>query len=209
MGLDFDFVHVCGINWKHNGSLPVARLIDPGLIIGFDGPVLNGDLHPMSVRLLVSFLEDNPFRYCFCTPLGRDNEQLVVTGGHIEPCNPGEQFEPETDPLKLVNAVRIRLAAEVFRVLRPGSAVHVVVQGDFIRGRHHKTGELRAVDGNHMPPWLPQRLLPDGVRAGQPGSGDGIEGGVFESWFLIEPFDPGDPSNPFGPHVGNGVIFGP
>jgi len=44
-----------------------------------------------------------------------------------------------------------------------------VVVGDFIRDRNK-----RAVDGNHLPPWVPNRP-----------SGDGIEGGTFESWFQV------------------------
>lgn len=45
----------------------------------------------------------------------------------------------------------------------------VFAKGDFIRD---KSGH--GVDGDHLPPWLPARP-----------TGDGIEGGTFESWFTL------------------------
>jgi len=56
---------------------------------------------------------------------------------------------------------------------KPAEAVsgplRIVLKGDFIRD---ESG--RGVDANHLPPWLPERL-----------SGDGVEGGTFESWLSI------------------------
>ncbi|HEY6352718.1 MAG TPA: hypothetical protein VI636_25255 [Candidatus Angelobacter sp.] len=47
--------------------------------------------------------------------------------------------------------------------------LRIFVKGDFIRD---KSGH--GVDGDHLPPWLPARP-----------TGDGIEGGTFESWFTV------------------------
>ena len=44
------------------------------------------------------------------------------------------------------------------------------MKGDFIRDE-----KGLAVDADHLPPWLPNH-----------GTGDGVEGGTFESWFRIE-----------------------
>lgn len=52
----------------------------------------------------------------------------------------------------------------------PKGRYRVVVVGDFIRGDGGK-----AVDADHLPGWLPSRP-----------TGDGVEGGIFESWFVIE-----------------------
>jgi hypothetical protein len=52
----------------------------------------------------------------------------------------------------------------------PKGRYRVVVIGDYIRGDGGK-----AVDANHLPGWLNARP-----------TGDGVEGGTFESWFLIE-----------------------
>jgi hypothetical protein len=53
----------------------------------------------------------------------------------------------------------------------PPGAYRVLLKGDFVRG----LGD-RAVDGNHLPQWV-----------GSPNyrSGDGIEGGTFESWLSL------------------------
>jgi hypothetical protein len=53
--------------------------------------------------------------------------------------------------------------------------VRVLLHGDLIADQPPAPGVAgRGVDGNHLPPWLPTRR-----------SGDGIEGGLFESWFTV------------------------
>jgi hypothetical protein len=68
-----------------------------------------------------------------------------------------------------VNGVRFVLAEE--DQLASGSTVRVVVKGDFIRDASAKH---YAIDADHLPPWLPAHE-----------TGDGIEGGTFESWFTL------------------------
>jgi hypothetical protein len=53
--------------------------------------------------------------------------------------------------------------------IRPGMRVRVLVNGDFIRDF-----DGRGVDADHLPKWLPDRR-----------TGDGVEGGMFESWFSV------------------------
>jgi hypothetical protein len=45
----------------------------------------------------------------------------------------------------------------------------VIVKGDFIRDK-----DGRALDADHLPKWLPNRK-----------TGDGVEGGTFESWIIV------------------------
>ena len=61
-GLDPDLTHICAINWVHPRSLTDKHINDPanatpstnlarGLLVAFDRPVLNGDLHEQSFML--------------------------------------------------------------------------------------------------------------------------------------------------------------
>ena len=52
--------------------------------------------------------------------------------------------------------------------MRP-NRYRVMLKSDFIRDKKGK-----AVDGDHLPEWLPNRR-----------TGDGVEGGTFESFFVI------------------------
>jgi hypothetical protein len=66
--------------------------------------------------------------------------------------------------------------AKTFRQIEvlqpPAQKIRVIAKGDFIRDDSSKQ---RAIDGDHLPPWLPN--CP---------TGDGIEGGTFESWIAIK-----------------------
>ena len=84
-----------------------------------------------------------------------------MTSG-FSPAQPNQNVE--------VNAIQIRFGV-ISQVLE-SEWVRVRVYGDFIRGRHHVSGEFFGVDADHLPKWLPGRK-----------SGDGIEGGTFASWF--------------------------
>jgi hypothetical protein len=73
-----------------------------------------------------------------------------------------------------VNGVRIVPDSKTMQQLieLKSPKLRVVVKGDFIRDA---TSQQRAIDGDHLPPWLPAQR-----------TGDGIEGGTFESWILIQ-----------------------
>jgi hypothetical protein len=98
----------------------------------------------------------------------------------------------------MASAVRIgrRLMPELFALMRGGDVnLRLLVRGDFIRGVHRKTGELVALDADHVPKLDPP--APPG--APQPGvaprwlepkdgrhSGDGVAGGTFRSWVTLQ-----------------------
>jgi hypothetical protein len=52
----------------------------------------------------------------------------------------------------------------------PAGLYRVFLKGDLVRDQRDL-----AVDANHLPTWLPNRI-----------TGDGVEGGVFESWFRLD-----------------------
>ncbi len=167
-GLDPDLPHICVISWEHAGQLSPGQLVEQGLVIGFDTQVRNSDLHRMSIRLLVEHFENDNQLTCWCEP------DIELSGVIFEQrCNLEFGFGTENDPNAEVNGVQILLSNR--GIIQRGMRVRVLINGDFIRGRHLATGEFRGGDFNHLPPWLPNTR-----------TGDGVEGGTFESWFTIE-----------------------
>lgn len=77
-------------------------------------------------------------------------------------------------PDEFVNGARF-LAANVDRL--PDGMYRVILEGDLIRDRGG-----RGVDANHLPKWLPKRP-----------TGDGVEGGIFQSWFALQEGDAPQP----------------
>jgi hypothetical protein len=160
-GLDPNLTHVCGINWTHRGAFGLAEFRELGLLIAFDKAVHSDDIiapngdHSLLV-LARSFDPDNPLS-CWRQVPGK-----IEPGNFTEPCNTSSQFTPQSG---LVFGLRFRPDTD----LSPFNEVRVVLKGDLIRDEKGK-----GVDGNHLPPWLPKRR-----------SGDGIEGGAFDSWFKL------------------------
>jgi hypothetical protein len=168
-GLDPDYCHICAISWKHADENAPRDRLDQALVIAFDSPVLNGDLNRMSVSVEMIHLSEG-FR-CWCEPA----QLKLLSGAQLKkPCDLESQIEPVDDPEAEVNALIIAFAS-VNDVVKSGGRVRVRINGDLIRGRHRKTGEWRGADFDHLPPWLDQRR-----------TGDGVEGGTFESWFKIK-----------------------
>jgi hypothetical protein len=126
------------------------------------------------------------------------NDRLI--GGQIEKeCDARSKFTPGPDASGMVTALRIQLPSNLLNLASPGAdlvlRIHIIIDGDFIRGVHHKTKQLRALDGDHLPklktPSPPGPPSPGEVPIWmQPGddrySGDGVEGGTFRSWFDIK-----------------------
>jgi competence ComEA-like helix-hairpin-helix protein len=83
-----------------------------------------------------------------------------------EDCLTSPEFQIVTDPDELATGARFLPA----RPFEPDREYRVMVKGDFIRDQ-----DGRAVDANHLPKWLPDER-----------TGDGVEGGLFESWFFLE-----------------------
>jgi hypothetical protein len=207
-GLDWDLPHICDISWPHGKSLaadeydwtygkPLTHLPPPPhLSVLFDTDVVNADLDENSIRVSVGTAKTDRQRaiglWCWC-----DLVIKIETGIVQERCNPKSKFEPAKAGTPTVNALRITLpyASELENLLENSPVrkirVRILIEGDFIRGVHRKTKELRALDGDHVPKTDPPIPPVPGQTPHwmQPGdsrySGDGVEGGTFESWFDV------------------------
>ncbi|MBK6325157.1 MAG: helix-hairpin-helix domain-containing protein [Chloroflexi bacterium] len=171
-GLDPDLTHICNINWKHGEATDPGLLKEMGLLIAFDNDVWNEDIHRHSIRVLVEEVDRETMTACWCEllPAGWPNQkELQLQGVRFKDlCEPFSGFEeifPAGEPGLPANGARFFPA----RGFETGRVYRVIVQGDFIRDVKE-----RAVDGDHLPPYVPNRR-----------SGDGLEGGTFESWFVL------------------------
>ncbi|MCI0576998.1 MAG: collagen-like protein [Chloroflexi bacterium] len=182
-GLDPNLTHICGVNWDHNQGTPAEQLIIAGidleglvLAIAFSDQVVAENLNLMSVRLLTNLPTETgdalPVN-CFCEVLATilpaefdlapddrgDGTTCLILSGRL--LDPGELAG---------NGVVINLPA----VPEP-RLFRVQVLGDFIADRT-LIGAGVSIDGNHLVPWLPLHR-----------TGDGVPGGLFESWFTLLP----------------------
>jgi hypothetical protein len=161
--------HIQTVNWIHGlfGPTPLARIRrQEGLCIAFDADdVFSEDLHEQSMVVQVRTESTQPVPggritvVCWCEVRGRVQPGNFATlGDALSP------FAPTAPaPGLLVNGVRF-VSEEVLE----GSTYRVLLKGDYVRGR----GKL-CVDANHLQPWVQDPSYR---------SGDGIEGGLFESW---------------------------
>lgn len=161
--------HVCAINWPHRDRMSLEKLKENGLRIGFDLPVIFKDIDDRSLEVQVEVNHDGAI--CWCNWLSDPRRGFA-----------GLKFETQCENIEAAGIVAPGPQGEVEGVLwRPGSAPRSIEDGSRIRVLLH--GDLiadvngRSVDGNHLSPWL-----------GTPGtkSGDGIAGGMFESWFVLK-----------------------
>jgi hypothetical protein len=170
-----DFAHICAINWVHptpplivdgkdnpTNITSINNLKDNGVLIAFDRPVLNGDIHRHSFMVLVKHRDDQSRTDCWCElPIGR------VGGVQFErDCEILSDFTETNDPNATVNGAQF-LPGRLGFVEK--QEYRVILKGDFIRDAKNEKG----IDADHLPPWLPKRP-----------TGDGTEGGTFESWFV-------------------------
>jgi len=165
------------------------------LVIAFDTRMLASDLDTDTIIVSVERDEGDvvPLR-CWCDLDLRDR----IERGRVQTrCEARSKFVPGIDGAGFVTAVRIHLTDELRRfadregVLR----LRVIVKGDFVRGAYKGDIEnLRALDADHLPkvdppspPGPPQPgVKPEWMVTGDGRfSGDGVEGGTFESWFAI------------------------
>lgn len=163
--LDPTLAHICAISWPHAGQMSLSRLRERRFLeIAFDRPVRSGDIDDITFMVLVETLDENRLT-CWCqlrperVQRVRYERECDLDGGFGEvPANAPDDL-----------ATGARYEPQTFDLLRPGRRPRVIVQGDLIRDDRG-----RGCDLNHLPPWVPQRR-----------TGDGIEGGVFESWFRL------------------------
>ncbi|MGF6870987.1 YncE family protein [Paraburkholderia sp. MM5477-R1] len=163
-GIRTDLTGISALNWTHGGSLSTQDLMRSGLVISFSAPVQTSDLHDQSIMLLVPQVSkrvaDLPVT-CWC--------QLAVPITALNLVTP-----PTTPPT--CNAVGMKLNDSQVNALMEKSkslALRVQVHGDLIRDKNNL-----GLDANHLPPWLPPP-----PKTGK--TGDGIPGGLFESWFTL------------------------
>lgn len=201
IGLDWDLPHICDFNWKHGETVNRQDFLKnrTQLVVVFDTPMLNADIHENSVSVSVGRFRDEQgvLQWCWCDL--SLNDRLV--GGRIErECDARSKFTPGPDANDMVTALRIQLPTNLLNLAETGTGklalrIHIIIDGDFIRGVHHKTKELRALDGDHLPklknpspPGPPSPgESPEWMQLGDNRfSGDGIEGGTFTSWFDIK-----------------------
>jgi hypothetical protein len=170
-GIDPDLVKICQINWVHPDSqrtppalnlTSAAMLNANGLQLAFTDDVLNGDIHDQSFMVLAMHFEDNPGLNCWC-----EIPKRVLTGTRTTgPCDVSKPPPKRlTKPDDAANGLLFIPASPFVE----NTTYRVVLKGDFIRD----VKNLKAVDADHLPKWLNSRK-----------SGDGIEGGTFESWFV-------------------------
>lgn len=165
-----DLTHICAINWIH----PRAPIDDPsnltplpavsdGLMVAFDKPVRSGDIHRHSFIVQRGEFNDAAGGkvICWC-----DVPPEVIRGVKFESDCKISEFETVPDPNDFVNGA---LFIPSNRFL-PDFEYRVVIKGDYIRDEND-----RALDADHLPQWLPNRP-----------TGDGVEGGTFESWFMLK-----------------------
>jgi hypothetical protein len=151
------------VNWRHGAPESVTRIRQQGFRIAFDTQqVESKDLHLQSFIVQRRHLQtvDDPAGSvqlaCWCELQGR-----VISGNFT--------------PLGDVNGAfaqaggNVNGAIFVAENVLPGE-YRVLLKGDYVRAK----GD--AVDADHLPPWV-----------GSPNyiTGDGIEGGLFESWLTL------------------------
>jgi hypothetical protein len=167
-------VHICGINWDHGKTASAAvlqALQKNGILIAFDGQVRNIDIHAESFLVLFS-----PPLNASAPPVSRTWVELVA-----------EQLSGATVTTSPFTGGNGCIITGVGSTATPGQ--DVPVNGAFFRPRQQFiTGDYRvvlrsdfvrdtkgrAVDGDHLPAWVPTTK-----------TGDGIQGGTFESWFTV------------------------
>lgn len=166
------YTSICGISWPHRGRVKREELEENGLLIAFSRKIRAGDINRHTFQLLTGIEEDGLMSWReLATRQGRGAEQvrgveLLVEEGPNGTCSivAVENFHPNTN--KFVNGAWLRPT----NVPSGALTLRVVLKGDLIQDEQHL-----GIDANHLPPWLPQRP-----------TGDGIEGGTFESWFTLE-----------------------
>jgi hypothetical protein len=166
-GLDPDLTHICAISWEHRRAARPSDLRAVGLVVAFDREVLHADIDHLSFMVLGERLERDLEAQaewlCWCQLQPR-----LVSGVRLRERCGTEVAEIGPDDAGRCDGAVYRIANP--EVLQRGMRLRVLVNGDLIRDR-----DGRGVDADHLPPWLPDRP-----------TGDGVEGGMFESWLTVE-----------------------
>ncbi len=161
-GLIPNLTHICGINWKHNGTVSSSVIRQFGLLVGFDAPIQSGDIGVQTFIVLAKTPGAN--LTCWCEVPAKAvqavNLNSKMTGTKTCDINLDQKAAGPT-----ANGAQFIPGSGT---LAPGD-YRVIVKGDFIRDQ-----KLISVDADHLAPWLPNAP-----------TGDLIAGGTFESWFTV------------------------
>jgi DNA-binding beta-propeller fold protein YncE len=169
-----DLVGIQAISWTHGGVFGSPQnLLNKELSIAFTAQVQFKDISQQSVQVLVPTKGTTTGMVIWAeltTPV------VTIQGGSFASTgNVSTVFTAGDSSTQLANGLQIKFNQEVVKILDEvpdkNLPVWVRVRGDFIRDASQA---MQAVDGDHLPPWLPTRS-----------TGDGIEGGTFESWFTL------------------------
>jgi DNA-binding beta-propeller fold protein YncE len=166
---DPNLTHISGINWVHGRTIPpTPELSTVGLLIAFDHPVAAAGIDDQSVIVLTT--ETDRGLRCWCEVPGR-----VIRGSFQLVGDVTSKFTPQPTET-IVNGIQfLPPAGTTFS----SGTYRVVVKGNFIIDAATK----KAVDADHLPPWFSNPPQP--FHTGDYTTGDGVEGGTFESWFRI------------------------
>jgi hypothetical protein len=153
---------ICRISWEHRQSMPIDQL-RKGLFVAFDGMIESKFIDQMSFEVQAES-RDRDGRICFC-----NWNTEVLSGLLFDP--PCTDNDPDKSDAPHVNGIFWMPGSYPEWLARNGGRVRVLVHGDLLMD-----AKGNSVDGNHIAPWLPL------VK-----SGDGVAGGLFESWFRVPP----------------------
>lgn len=180
-----DLPHIIAINWPHDGTVERDRqdseefdsLLRFGLVIVFDRPMLPPTINRHTVQVLIR-RDNEDGTYCYCNLLGIvEPVNVIPEEGELRCGMRIKQLQDSTPDT--ATGARF-LPSGPLEAWRPGEYL-VVAKGDFILGKKEiQLPDGRkvnpALDANHLGPGLPQRCP----------TGNGTEGGDFESWFTIK-----------------------
>jgi DNA-binding beta-propeller fold protein YncE len=185
--LDPTLTHIVGIDWPHDGAAAGNALFvrrdngdnQRGLVIAFDKPVRNQDLHPRSFTVMFSepVAAGAPTRIWVEYVGTVKGVQLKLSPPNAEG---GCQILAILDERKAREDVAVNGALFI-----PGERgflvgdYWVILRGDFVEDARRDALDKfitgKAVDADNLPGWVANRK-----------SGDQIEGGTFESWFTVK-----------------------
>jgi hypothetical protein len=164
---------ITGISWVHDRVYTRTQansLLETGLKVWFSDYVRSSSLTPNVVDVVVYQGKTPPAGFLY-------RKQLQLDAGDEE------------------YTKTVRITFETGEQVQIGDRVQILVKGDFILDRC-----CRAIDGNNLGGRVPTFGTDDVVDdddpcatpPGRPGrwtSGNGVEGGTFESWFSVETDD--------------------
>lgn len=160
-----DLPHIIDINWKENGAHIKwedfsADIYENGLKIYFDKKMNEKTIGSETFLLLVKMEDADTGNYVYEQVPGDVSYTYKRSGESIA-------------TYKIESAWLMDVYFGYSRIKEKGGEFKVIVKGDFIMSVEEDEKSAKALDGNFIGGELP--------------SGNGTQGGDFESWFSVEP----------------------